>query len=70
MALQDRVMEETKERKNVEEYVRHEDQGFRSPRDFAAPRRRSVRRPPQRHGGLVEDGEDETKGVYNAKLEE
>ncbi|RRT50245.1 hypothetical protein B296_00023785 [Ensete ventricosum] len=52
MALQDRVMEETKDKKNaVEAYVY--DMRNKEVEDW-----------------LYEDGEDETKGVYVAKLEE
>uniref|UniRef100_A0A804Q0Y8 Heat shock 70 kDa protein 14 n=1 Tax=Zea mays TaxID=4577 RepID=A0A804Q0Y8_MAIZE len=54
MALQDRVMEETKEKKNaVEAYVYDMRNKLQEVEDW-----------------LYEDGEDETKGVYIAKLEE
>merc|ERR1719218_431549 len=74
MALQDRVMEETKERKNaVEEYV----YGMRSKvsgalAEFVAPEAAEsfVALLNATEDWLYEDGEDETKGVYNAKLEE
>ena len=74
MALQDRVMEETKERKNaVEEYV----YGMRTKvsgalADFVAPEAAEsfVALLNATEDWLYEDGEDETKGVYNAKLEE
>ena len=74
MALQDRVMEETKERKNaVEEYVygmRTKVTGALS--DFVAPEAAEsfVALLNATEDWLYEDGEDETKGVYNAKLEE
>ena len=74
MALQDRVMEETKERKNaVEEYV----YGMRSKvtgalAEFVAPDTAESFNAllNATEDWLYEDGEDETKGVYNAKLEE
>ena len=74
MALQDRVMEETKERKNaVEEYV----YGMRSKvtgalAEFVAPDTAESFNAllSATEDWLYEDGEDETKGVYNAKLEE
>ena len=74
MALQDRVMEETKERKNaVEEYV----YSMRSKVSGALAEFRRARRGEKfvellnaTEDWLYEDGEDETKGVYNAKLEE
>merc|ERR1719409_1476217 len=74
MALQDRVMEETKDRKNaVEEYVygmRTKVSGALS--DFVAPEAAEsfVALLNATEDWLYEDGEDETKGVYNAKLEE
>lgn len=74
MALQDRVMEETKERKNaVEEYV----YGMRSkicealaPYADAAVAESFTALLNDTEDWLYEDGEDETKGVYIAKLEE
>ncbi|XXG48712.1 hypothetical protein AAC387_Pa02g3084 [Persea americana] len=74
MALQDRVMEETKEKKNaVEAYVydmrnklHDKYQGFvtDSERDAFSAKLQEV------EDWLYEDGEDETKSVYIAKLEE
>ena len=67
-------MEETKERKNaVEEYVygmRTKVTGALS--DFVAPEAAEsfVALLNATEDWLYEDGEDETKGVYNAKLEE
>mmetsp|Transcript_10607 Transcript_10607/g.36870 ORF Transcript_10607/g.36870 Transcript_10607/m.36870 type:complete len:821 (-) Transcript_10607:99-2561(-) len=74
MALQDRVMEETKEKKNlVEEYVYSmrnklyaELEQYVTEEDRAAFS--SVL--DQTEDWLYEDGEDETKGVYVQKLEE
>ncbi|KAL3610608.1 hypothetical protein D5086_001628 [Populus alba] len=74
MALQDRVMEETKEKKNaVEAYVY-------DMRNKLSDRYQEFVTDPEREGftaklqetedWLYEDGEDETKGVYIAKLEE
>ncbi|KZV40816.1 heat shock 70 kDa protein 15-like [Dorcoceras hygrometricum] len=74
MALQDRVMEETKDKKNaVEAYVYemrnklhdkyHE---FISDSD----REQFISKLQEVEDWLYEDGEDETKGVYVAKLEE
>ncbi|RWV91118.1 hypothetical protein GW17_00046624 [Ensete ventricosum] len=70
MALQDRVMEETKEKKNaVEAYVydmRNKYQEFVMPseKDELIAKLQEV------EDWLYEEGEDETKGVYVAKLEE
>ncbi|KAG6390733.1 hypothetical protein SASPL_148478 [Salvia splendens] len=74
MALQDRVMEETKDKKNaVESYVydmrnklhdKYHDFVTDSERDQLIIRLQEV------EDWLYEDGEDETKGVYVAKLEE
>ena len=74
MALQDRVMEETKERKNaVEEYV----YGMRAKITEAlaayvdpATAESFTKLLSDTEDWLYEDGEDETKGVYVAKLEE
>ncbi|KAJ6711610.1 HEAT SHOCK 70 KDA PROTEIN 14 [Salix purpurea] len=74
MALQDRVMEETKEKKNaVEAYVY-------DMRNKLSDKYQEFVTDPEREGftaklqetedWLYEDGEDETKGVYVAKLEE
>ncbi|KAF6172862.1 hypothetical protein GIB67_035416 [Kingdonia uniflora] len=74
MALQDRVMEETKDKKNaVEAYVydmrnklqdKYEEFVTASEKDDLIARLQDV------EDWLYEDGEDETKGVYAAKLEE
>ncbi|KAL6996498.1 hypothetical protein U1Q18_006630 [Sarracenia purpurea var. burkii] len=74
MALQDRVMEETKDKKNtVEAYVydmrnklNDKYQGFVTDleREEFSAKLQEV------EDWLYEDGEDETKGVYIAKLEE
>ncbi|XP_031265247.1 heat shock 70 kDa protein 14-like [Pistacia vera] len=74
MALQDRVMEETKDRKNaVEAYVydmrnklcdKYQEFVTDSEREQFTTRLQEV------EDWLYEDGEDETKGVYVAKLEE
>ncbi|KAF5205686.1 Heat shock protein [Thalictrum thalictroides] len=74
MALQDRVMEETKDKKNaVEAYVyemrnkihdKYQEFVTQSERDDFSARLQEV------EDWLYEDGEDETKGVYIAKLEE
>ncbi|KAL9251393.1 Heat shock 70 kDa protein 15-like protein [Drosera capensis] len=74
MALQDRIMEETKDKKNaVEAYVYdmrnklndkyHEFVAQSEKDDFMAKLQEA-------EDWLYEDGEDETKGVYIAKLEE
>ncbi|CAI8601198.1 unnamed protein product [Vicia faba] len=74
MALQDRVMEETKDRKNaVEAYVydmrnklndKYQDFVVASEREGFTTKLQAV------EDWLYEEGEDETKGVYVAKLEE
>uniref|UniRef100_A0A7N0UWN3 Uncharacterized protein n=1 Tax=Kalanchoe fedtschenkoi TaxID=63787 RepID=A0A7N0UWN3_KALFE len=74
MALQDRVMEETKDKKNaVEAYVydmrnklydKYQDFVTEADRDALISKLQEV------EDWLYEDGEDETKGVYVAKLEE
>ncbi|CAH2068019.1 unnamed protein product, partial [Thlaspi arvense] len=74
MALQDRVMEETKDRKNaVESYVydmrnklsdKYQEYITEPEREAFLARLQEV------EDWLYEDGEDETKGVYVAKLEE
>jgi len=74
MALQDRVMEETKERKNaVEEFVygmRQKLAGPLAPYADAAVTESFNTLLGETEDWLYEDGEDETKGVYVAKLEE
>ncbi|XP_010538015.1 PREDICTED: heat shock 70 kDa protein 14 [Tarenaya hassleriana] len=74
MALQDRVMEETKDRKNaVEAYVydmrnklsdKYQEYITETDREAFLAKLQEV------EDWLYEDGEDETKGVYVAKLEE
>ncbi|CAL9240534.1 unnamed protein product [Arabidopsis halleri] len=74
MALQDRVMEETKDRKNaLESYVydmrnklsdKYQEYITDSEREAFLAKLQEV------EDWLYEDGEDETKGVYVAKLEE
>ncbi|MQL77391.1 hypothetical protein Taro_009814 [Colocasia esculenta] len=74
MALQDRVMEETKDRKNaVEAYVYEMRNKLHSHyQDFVtdAEREDFTAKLQEVEDWLYEDGEDETKGVYIAKLEE
>ncbi|WVZ96785.1 hypothetical protein U9M48_042379 [Paspalum notatum var. saurae] len=74
MALQDRVMEETKEKKNaVEAYVYDmRNKLYDKYSDFEAPTEKEVfiAKLQEVEDWLYEDGEDETKGVYIAKLEE
>lgn len=74
MALQDRIMEETKDKKNaVEAYVydmrnklhdKYQEFVIDSEREEFTAKLQEV------EDWLYEDGEDETKGVYIAKLEE
>ncbi|KAL1551499.1 heat shock 70 kDa protein 15-like [Salvia divinorum] len=74
MALQDRVMEETKDKKNaVEAYVydmrnklhdKYQEFVTESDREQLISRLQEV------EDWLYEDGEDESKGVYTAKLDE
>ncbi|KAG9459291.1 hypothetical protein H6P81_003799 [Aristolochia fimbriata] len=74
MALQDRVMEETKEKKNaVEAYVYDMRNKLHDKyHDFvtALEKEEFSTKLQQVEDWLYEDGEDETKGVYVAKLEE
>lgn len=74
MALQDRMMEETKERKNaVEAYVldmRSKLESSHAPFVSQATRESFAQKLQQTEDWLYEEGEDETKGVYIAKLEE
>uniref|UniRef100_A0A1D1XWP1 Heat shock protein 14 n=1 Tax=Anthurium amnicola TaxID=1678845 RepID=A0A1D1XWP1_9ARAE len=74
MALQDRVMEETKDRKNaVEAYVYDMRNKLHSTyQDFVrdSEREEFTAQLQGVEDWLYEDGEDETKGVYIAKLEE
>ncbi|KAJ0960599.1 hypothetical protein J5N97_001524 [Dioscorea zingiberensis] len=74
MALQDRVMEETKDKKNaVEAYVydmrnklhdKYQDFVLEAEKEALSAKLQEV------EDWLYEDGEDETKGVYIAKLDE
>ncbi|KAL9232059.1 hypothetical protein vseg_007206 [Gypsophila vaccaria] len=74
MALQDRIMEETKDRKNaVEAYVydmrnKLNDKYF----EFVTPSEKEefIATLQEVEDWLYEDGEDETKSVYTAKLDE
>ncbi|XP_015867532.3 heat shock 70 kDa protein 15 [Ziziphus jujuba] len=74
MALQDRVMEETKDRKNaVEAYVydmRNKLSDKYNEYVTASEREDFIAKLQEVEDWLYEDGEDETKGVYVAKLEE
>ncbi|KAM0912754.1 hypothetical protein ACQ4PT_012575 [Festuca glaucescens] len=74
MALQDRVMEETKEKKNaVEAYVYDmRNKLFEKYNDFVTSEDKEtlMAKLQEVEDWLYEDGEDETKGVYLAKLEE
>ncbi|PAN17560.1 hypothetical protein PAHAL_3G140000 [Panicum hallii] len=74
MALQDRVMEETKEKKNaVEAYVYDmRNKLYDKYGDFVTPEDKEglIAKLQEVEDWLYEDGEDETKGVYIAKLEE
>ncbi|KAG8053155.1 hypothetical protein GUJ93_ZPchr0001g30913 [Zizania palustris] len=74
MALQDRVMEETKDKKNaVEAYVYDmRNKLYDKYNDFvmAEEKESFIAKLQEVEDWLYEDGEDETKGVYVAKLEE
>ncbi|XP_072959958.1 heat shock 70 kDa protein 15-like [Typha angustifolia] len=74
MALQDRVMEETKDKKNaVEAYVYDmRNKLYDKYQDFitATDKGELIGKLQEVEDWLYEDGEDETKGVYVAKLEE
>lgn len=74
MALQDRIMEETKDKKNaVEAYVYDmRNKMYEKYRDYAteAEREDLASKLQETEDWLYEDGEDETKGVYVAKLAE
>ncbi|KAK3140544.1 hypothetical protein QOZ80_5AG0402430 [Eleusine coracana subsp. coracana] len=74
MALQDRVMEDTKEKKNaVEAYVYDmRNKLYNKYSDFVMPEEKDglIAKLQEVEDWLYEDGEDETKGVYIAKLEE
>ncbi|XP_066361911.1 heat shock 70 kDa protein 15-like [Miscanthus floridulus] len=74
MSLQDRVMEETKEKKNaVEAYVYDmRNKLYDKYSEFVTPEDKEglIAKLQEVEDWLYEDGEDETKGVYIAKLEE
>ncbi|XP_062089412.1 heat shock 70 kDa protein 14-like [Humulus lupulus] len=74
MALQDRVMEETKDKKNaVEAYVYDMRNKLNDKyEEFVTPSEKEelINKLQVVEDWLYEDGEDETKGVYIAKLEE
>ncbi|KAK1416845.1 hypothetical protein QVD17_25962 [Tagetes erecta] len=74
MALQDRVMEETKDKKNaVESYVYEmRNKLYDKLQDFVTDsvKEAFIAKLQETEDWLYEDGEDETKGVYIAKLEE
>ena len=74
MALQDRVMEETKDKKNaVEAYVYNMRSKLNDKyHEFVTESEREafIARLQEVEDWLYEDGEDETKGVYIAKLED
>lgn len=74
MALQDRIMEETKDRKNaVEAYVYDMRNKLNDKyQEFITDSEREgfIAKLQEVEDWLYEDGEDETKGVYIAKLEE
>ncbi|GMH15960.1 hypothetical protein Nepgr_017801 [Nepenthes gracilis] len=74
MALQDRVMEETKDRKNaVEAYVyemRNKLNDIYQEFVTLPEKEEFIAKLQEVEDWLYEDGEDETKGVYVAKLEE
>ncbi|XP_061338534.1 heat shock 70 kDa protein 15 isoform X1 [Gastrolobium bilobum] len=74
MALQDRVMEETKDKKNaVEAYVydmRNKLNNKYQEFVIASDRENLTAKLQEVEDWLYEEGEDETKGVYVAKLEE
>ncbi|ERN03917.1 heat shock 70 kDa protein 14 [Amborella trichopoda] len=74
MALQDRVMEETKDRKNaVEAYVYDmRNKLYDKYQEFVTESEREAfsQKLQETEDWLYDEGEDETKGVYVAKLEE
>ncbi|CAI5488823.1 unnamed protein product [Closterium sp. Naga37s-1] len=74
MALQDRVMEETKEKKNaVESYVydmRNKLHDKLAPYASEAEKEKLLARLQETEDWLYEDGENESKGVYTTRLEE
>ncbi|KAK1416843.1 hypothetical protein QVD17_25960 [Tagetes erecta] len=74
MALQDRVMEETKDKKNaVESYVYEmRNKLYDKLQEFVtdSDKEAFIAKLQETEDWLYEDGEDETKGVYIAKLDE
>ncbi|GKV10154.1 hypothetical protein SLEP1_g21561 [Rubroshorea leprosula] len=74
MALQDRVMEETKDKKNAVEAYVYDMRNKLSDKyhEFVIPQEKEefMAKLQEVEDWLYEDGEDETKGVYIAKLEE
>lgn len=74
MALQDRIMEETKDRKNALEAYVYDMRNKLNERyeDFVTPPEKEefVGKLQAMEDWLYEEGEEETKGVYIAKLEE
>ncbi|GLU22182.1 hypothetical protein SLE2022_382750 [Rubroshorea leprosula] len=74
MALQDRVMEETKDKKNAVEAYVYDMRNKLSDKyhEFVIPQEKEefMAKLQEVEDWLYEDGEDETKGVYVAKLEE
>lgn len=74
MALQDRVMEETKDKKNAVEAYVYDMRNKLSDKlqEFVTDSEREafITKLQETEDWLYEDGEDETKGVYVAKLEE
>ncbi|CAI9114100.1 OLC1v1014740C1 [Oldenlandia corymbosa var. corymbosa] len=74
MALQDRVMEETKDKKNAVEAYVYEMRNKLNDKYFSyvtdSEREQLAAKLQETEDWLYEDGEDETKGVYVAKLEE
>jgi len=74
MALQDRIVEETKEKKNTVEAYIYDIRNKLSDkyREFVVDKEREeiVAKLQETEDWLYEDGEDETKGVYISKLDE
>ncbi|KAK2971170.1 hypothetical protein RJ640_008594, partial [Escallonia rubra] len=73
MALKDRVMEETKDKKNAVSYVYDmRNKLYDKYQDFVTELEKDefIAKLQEVEDWLYEDGEDETKGVYIAKLEE
>ncbi|KAJ4789187.1 hypothetical protein LUZ62_040433 [Rhynchospora pubera] len=74
MALQDRIIEETKEKKNAVEAYIYDMRNKLSDKylEFVMDKEREdiVAKLQETEGWLYEEGEDETKGVYISKLDE